>query len=164
LHPVERLVEYADDSRHHRFLTDELLPRLEADFPLTNERYLVGASFGAVAALSAAAAAPDVFTGLLLQSGSFAGAGSGCWPRPEPLWQPVKRFVRSYLDAPYRLADRVALTCGLFESLICENRAVTPVLGDTGMDVHLDEWLDGHNWASWRNSLGVALPRLMTPA
>ena len=30
--PGERLVEYADDPRHAAYLTDELVPRLEADF------------------------------------------------------------------------------------------------------------------------------------
>lgn len=164
LHPVERLVEYADDRRHHAYLVDELLPRLEADLPLTGERYLSGASFGAVATLSAAVFAPGVFTGLLLQSGSFAGAGTGCWRRPEPLWTPVKEFVGRYLAAPAAVVERVAITCGLFESLICENRGLAPVLEGSGMRVSFDQWLDGHNWTSWRNSLGVALPRLMASA
>jgi enterochelin esterase-like enzyme len=161
LHPVERLVEYADDARHHEFVTTELVEWLDTEFPLSGERYLAGASFGAVASLSAAVAAPQRFDGLLLQSGSFAGAGTGCWPRPEPLWQPVKRFVEGFLADPFPVAKRVAVTCGLFESLICENRGLVPTLSRTGMRVSFDEWLDGHNWASWRNSLGVALPRLM---
>jgi len=165
-HPAERLVEYADDARHGAHLTTELIPHLEADLPLAAERsrrYLVGASFGAVAALSAARGAPDMFGGLLLQSGSFAGAGTGCWPRPEPLWRPVKEFVGAYLASPARVADRVYVSCGVFESLICENRALVPVLRQTGMDVRFDETLDGHNWASWRDSLGSALPYLLGP-
>ena len=161
LHPVERLVEYADDAQHHEFVTTELVEWLDAEYPLSGERYLAGASFGAVASFSAAVAAPQRFDGLLLQSGSFAGAGTGCWPRPEPLWQPVKRFVERFLADPFPVAKRVAVTCGLFESLICENRGLVPTLSGTGMSVSFDEWLDGHNWASWRNSLGVALPRLL---
>ena len=60
-HPGERLVEYADDARHHVFLTEELLPHLERTLPAGGspaKRCLVGASFGAVASLSAAAYAP----------------------------------------------------------------------------------------------------------
>ena len=30
------------------------------------------------------------------------------------------------------------------------------------MDVRFVEKLDGHNWVSWRDSLGVALPWLLT--
>jgi enterochelin esterase-like enzyme len=52
-----RLVEYANDERHAAFLTDELVPYLERRFPIPprpQSRCLLGASFGAVAALSTA--------------------------------------------------------------------------------------------------------------
>lgn len=162
--PGERLVEYADDDRQHRHLTEELVPELERELPLVGApkgRVVMGCSFGAVASLSAAAAAPGYFGGLLLQSGSFAGVGVGCRPRPEKLWRPVRAFVRSYVHAPAAVADRVAVTCGVFESLICENRALVPVLESTGMEVRFIEQLDGHNWVCWRDSLGLALPWLL---
>ena len=60
-HPKDRLVEYANSPEHARFLTHELLPQLEAEFPLVRNRSgrgLLGASFGAVAALSAAYRSP----------------------------------------------------------------------------------------------------------
>jgi enterochelin esterase-like enzyme len=167
LHPGERLVEYANDARHHEYLTTELLPRLEGDLATGGEpskRCLVGASFGAVASLSAAAHHPGTFGRLLLQSGSFAGAGVGCWPRPEALWQPIKRFVHTFIGNPSVVAEHVYVTCGVYESLICENRGLVPVLESTGMDVTFDESLDGHNWASWRDRLGVALPALLASA
>jgi enterochelin esterase-like enzyme len=167
VHPGERLVEFADDPRHHQYLTNELLPQLETDFAAGGEpakRCLVGASFGAVASLSAGAHAPHTFGRLLLQSGSFAGAGVGCWPRPEPLWRPIKQFVRRFIGNPAAVAERVYVTCGVYESLICENRGLVPVLESTGIDVTFDESLDGHNWASWRDRLGVALPALLASA
>ena len=61
IHPGERLVEYADDPRHAAFITSELVPALEAAFPLIADpagRCLMGASFGAVASLSTAWRAP----------------------------------------------------------------------------------------------------------
>jgi enterochelin esterase family protein len=161
--PGERLVEYADDPRHATYLTKELVPRMEAEFGALAEpraRCLVGASFGAVAALSAAVAEPGYFGRLLLQSGSFAGAGKGCRPRPEPLWQPVKRFVAGFLARPAAVADRVFLSCGAYESLICENRGLAPVLAATGMAVNFVESLGGHNWACWRDTIGAGLPWL----
>jgi enterochelin esterase-like enzyme len=162
--PHERLVEYAGDPRHATYLTKELVPRLEADFGVLaepRERCLVGASFGAVASLSAAVAAPGFFGRLLLQSGSFAGAGRGCRPRPEPLWRPVQRFVAGFLARPEAVSERIFVSCGAYESLICENRAFVPALRDTGMDVRFVESLDGHNWACWRDTIGVGLPWLL---
>ena len=162
--PGERLVEYADDPRHAEHLTAELVPALEHDLPLMatpTGRCLVGASFGAVASLATASRAPGFFGRLLLQSGSFAGAGTGCRRRPEPLWRPVRQFVRGYLGRPTAVADRIFVTCGTYESLICENRGLVPVLEGTGMTVRFAETLDGHNWACWRDSLGVALPWLL---
>ena len=163
VHPGERLVEYADDPRHAAFITSELVPALEAAFPLVDDpagRCLMGASFGAVASLSTAWRAPRHFGRLLFQSGSFAGAGEGCRRRPEPLWQPVRRFVRTFLADPIVVADRVFVSCGRYESLICENRGLVPVIEQTGMSVRFVESRDGHNWASWRDSLGLALPWL----
>ena len=74
LHPKDRLTEYADSEEHARFLTSELVPRLEDKFPLVRNRTgrgLLGASFGAVAALSAAYRAPRTYGSLVLMSGSF---------------------------------------------------------------------------------------------
>lgn len=161
--PGERLVEYANDPRHHRHVIEELVPELEHDLPLVGTaagRGLMGCSFGAIASLSTAVSAPGFFGRLLLQSGSFAGAGAGCRPRPERLWEPVREFVRRFVETPAAVAERVVLTCGAFESLICENRAMLDVLGATGMDVRFIEELDGHNWVCWRDSLGLALPWL----
>ena len=70
--PGDRLTEYANSAAHARYLTAELLPRLEAEFPLAgtpSARCLMGASFGAVASLATAYRYPDVFGSLLLQSG-----------------------------------------------------------------------------------------------
>jgi enterochelin esterase family protein len=162
-HPGERLVEYADDPRHARFLVDELVPALEGELPLVAEpwgRGLMGASFGAVASLSAARRAPGHFGRLLLQSGSFAWSSNGCSQRRGPIWEPVKAFVDAYSGAPTPVSERVAVTCGVYESLICENRALVPRLRETGMEVAFTESLDGHNWESWRDRLGETLPWL----
>ena len=56
------------------------------------------------------------------------------------------------------------MTCGVYESLICENRAMVPALQGTGMDVRFLEALDGHNWESWRDCLGLAIPWLFDGA
>jgi hypothetical protein len=62
--PGDRVVEYANSAAHARYLTAELVPQLEAEFPLATvpaARCLTGASFGAVAALSTAYRYQGVF-------------------------------------------------------------------------------------------------------
>ena len=72
--------------------------------------------------------------------------------------------MHRFIGNPRTIAERVYVTCGVFESLICENRGLVPVLESTGMDVTFEESLDGHNWASWRDTLGIALPALLASA
>jgi enterochelin esterase family protein len=158
----ERLTEYAADPRHARFLADELLPALEERYPLAPDpaaRGLAGASFGAVASLGTAWLRPGRFGRLLLQSGSFAGdAGRG------PVFEPVARFMRRFRAAPGRPAERIYVSCGLYESLVVENRALAPELEAAGARVLYRETLDGHHWEGWRDCWGEALPFLFPPA
>jgi enterochelin esterase-like enzyme len=82
-YPGDRLAEYANSAAHARYLTAELLPRLEAELPLAGTpsgRCLMGSSFGAVASLSTAYRYPEVYGSLLLQSGSFVFTDIGRRP------------------------------------------------------------------------------------
>jgi len=154
-----RLREYAADERHTRFVADELVPLLESRFPLASgaqHRGLLGASFGAVAAFSTAVGRPTSFGKLLLQSGSFAFTDIGPSQRG-PAFEPVVEFVNRYREAPGRIADRVFLSCGVYESLIYENRSMVPLLQRTGMEVRYVEAFDGHNWENWRDRLREGL-------
>jgi len=157
--PGERLVEYADHPGHARFVAEELVPALERRLPLRREpaaRGLMGASFGAVASLSTAARYPGRFGRLLLQSGSFAFTDIGPGRRG-PVFDPVVRFVNRFRDRPERVSERVFATCGVYESLIYENRSLVPLLQATGMEVRYEEAWDGHNWENWRDRLRTAL-------
>ncbi len=153
--PRDRLAEYPDHPAHARFLTEELVPRLEAEFPLHQEpsmRGLMGASFGGVAALSCAWRYPDTYGRLLLQSGSFAFTDIGPHRRG-PTFDPVVKFVNAFRDQPGRPSERVYVSCGMYESLIYENRSLVPLLQESGMEVRYEEARDGHNWENWRDRL-----------
>jgi len=155
----DRLVEYADHPGHARFVAEELLPALERLYPVQRApggRGLMGASFGGVAALSIACRFPGRFGRLLLQSGSFAFSDIGAGRRG-PLFDPVVRFVNRYRDRPAKVADRVFVSCGVYESLIYENRSFVPILQRTGMEVRYVEAWDGHNWENWRDRLRESL-------
>jgi enterochelin esterase family protein len=154
-----RLQQYAADPRHERYLTEELVPFLERQYPLIAEpeaRGLMGASFGAVAALHAAWTRPGFYGRLLLQSGSFAFSDIG-HHRRGPAFDPVARFVNALRENPGRPAEKVFLCCGIYESLIYENRSMLPLLQSTGMDVRFVEARDGHNWENWRDRLREGL-------
>lgn len=156
----DRLVEYAGDERHARYLTDDLVPHLERLFPLDGQpqtRCLMGASFGAVAALSTAWRRPGFYGRLLLQSGSFAFTDIGDRNHRGPLFDPVVAFMNQLRAAPLAMAERVFVSCGTYESLIYENRSLVPMLQSTGMDVRFVEARDGHNWENWRDRLREGL-------
>lgn len=156
----DRLAEYPANERHARFLTDELVPHLERVLPLDSRpqaRGLMGASFGAVAALSTAWRRPGFYGRLLLQSGSFAFADIGDRNHRGPLFDPVVQFVNQFRSQPIAVAERVFMSCGIYESLIYENRSLVPVLSATGMDVRYVEVPDGHNWENWRDRLREGL-------
>ncbi|WP_428263366.1 alpha/beta hydrolase-fold protein [Haliangium sp.] len=158
-YPDERLVEYPNYEPHCRFLSEQLVPTLEARYPLITTpgaRGLMGASFGAVASLATAWRYPGRFGNLLLQSGSFAFTDIGTHNRG-PAFDPVVEFVNAFRQAPGRPAEHVFVSCGAYESLIYENRTMVPLLQSTGMSVRYAEAPDGHNWENWRDRLRVAL-------
>ncbi|HSR66892.1 MAG TPA: alpha/beta hydrolase-fold protein [Acidobacteriota bacterium] len=155
-HSSDRLVEYAADLRHADHLAHELLPYLEKRLPLVRRpegRGLMGASFGAVAALHAAWTHPDTYGRLLLQSGSFAFTDIGQHWRG-PVFDPVVRFMNSFRKNPGKPAEKIFISCGRYESLIYENRSLVPLLQENRlMQVRYREARDGHNWENWRDRL-----------
>ena len=155
----DRLREYADDERHAKFVTEELVPFVERLFPIDPQpqsRCLMGASFGAVASLYAKVQHPGVWGRLLLQSGSFAFTDIGDHQRG-PVWDPIVRFVNGFRDSPRHLHARVYASCGTFESLIYYNRSLVPLFAKRTDDFRFTEAPDGHNWINWRDRLREGL-------
>ena len=155
-----RLKEYAASRKHARFVVEELIPILEAEFPIDPApaaRGLMGASFGAVAALSTAWRFPGRFGRLLLQSGSFAFSDLGERHSRGPAFDPVVRFVNTFREKPGRPAEQLYVSCGIYESLIYENRSLVPLLQASGLDVRYEEARDGPPWENWRDRLRIGL-------
>lgn len=151
----DRLKEYAGDPDHAAFIVRELLPHLQANLPLEDNprrRCLMGASFGAVASLSTAWRHPGVFDRLLLLSGSFAFSDIGTHTRG-PVFDPVVDFMNAFRKKPGHPARRIYVGCGMYESLIYENRSLVPLLQANDMVVRYREVHDGHNWENWRDRL-----------
>jgi enterochelin esterase-like enzyme len=158
----DRLNEYAGNDDHARFLTEEVVPLVRSRYPLIDEpagRGIMGASFGAVASLHTAWRYAGFYDRLLLQSGSFAFSDIGSHRRA-PVFDPVARFVNEFRARPGQPASRMYLSCGIYESLIYENRSMLPVLNGQGIQVKYEEVRDGHNWVNWRDRLRTALSYL----
>jgi enterochelin esterase-like enzyme len=159
-YPGERLTEYPNSGPHARWITKELVPQLEEQFPLIahpSGRGLMGSSFGAVASLSTAVRYPETYGALLLQSGSFVFTDIGESHPEAPAFDPVVRFMNRYRRRPKRVCDRMFMSCGVYEPLIVYNRAMVPVFSEAGMQVNYSESRDGHNWESWRDRLREGL-------
>ena len=159
-YPGERLTEYPNSAAHARWIVGELLPELEGRLSLVDQPYgrcLMGASFGAVASLSVARRYPETFGALLLQSGSFVFTDIGIDHGGGPTFDPVVRFVNRYRAQPVRVAERLFISCGVYEELIMRNRSMLPVFTEAGMEVNYVESRDGHNWESWRDRLREGL-------
>ena len=116
----------------------------------------MGASFGGVAALHTAWSNPGQFGRLLLQSGSFAFSDIGEHGRGD-VFDPVVDFINDFRAKPGRPTDKVFVSCGIYESMIYENRSIVPLLQSTGMEVRYVEARDGHNWDNWRDRLREGL-------
>ncbi len=157
--PRDRLHEYAGDPKHAQFLVDEIIPILHEEYAAdrgSRRQGLMGASFGAVAALHAAWLNPRTFGRLLLQSGSFVASPKGQTKRG-PEFRPVVAFTQLFKTNPRRITEKIYLTCGEYESLARHNRELVPLLQAAGMEVLYTEARDGHNWENWRDRLQEGL-------
>jgi enterochelin esterase family protein len=155
----DRLKEYAGYDSHAQFIAEDLLGFMQANYPLVdrvNCRCLMGASFGGVASLHTAWRYPDVFGNLLLQSGSFAFSDLGRHKRG-PVFDPVVDFMNRFRADTIMPAERIFISCGMYESLIYENRSLVPHLQQKGVEVRFEEARDAHNWQNWRDRLRLGL-------
>ena len=160
LQPQDRLTEYANSTAHSRFLTEELLPRLETELPAggkPSNRCVMGSSFGGVASLAAAVRSPETYGSLILMSGSLVFTDIGELHGEDPVFDPVVRFVNRYRARPTHVAERLFVSCGVYEPLIAPNRSMVPVFESAGMTVRYVEARDGHSWENWRDRLRDAL-------
>jgi enterochelin esterase family protein len=151
--PQHRLFEYAANPAQADYVVNEALPRIAQDYPIGGKRVVMGASLGAVAALHAAWAFPGTFSGLLLQSGTFAQTPG--WGSAQHLLTPIAELLHRL--EPSVLPQHVFLSCGTFERMIAENRFMFHRLQAAGLNVKYSESRDGHTWEGWRDRLSEGL-------
>ena len=152
----DRMHEYARGRRHARYIISELLPSVEAKYSITGDvrrKVLLGASLGAVAALSTVFRFPGVFGGVVLQSGSFILDDRKLQGRPHPVFRQVARLVKAVKRSPSMPEFRAFVSTGELEGLASENRALAEMLEQNGVSVMFKSAWDGHHWHNWRDQL-----------
>ena len=149
--PVDRRKEYERYEAFERFLVSELVPAVEARWPVRRDpagRGVMGVSLGAFAALSAAARHPGVFGRCGAQSTGNAVAADF-----EALLADLARLPAG--------SARFHVDVGTFESnlhgadLLSMSRRLRGALARR-LTVQYREVPEGHSWGSWRARLAEA--------
>jgi enterochelin esterase-like enzyme len=148
------------------FLTNELIPWLRAHYRIPNGAsnvVLAGSSDGGLFALCAAVKFPMVFGNVLAQSADLFYD-----PSPKPSWNPYTRdsgwLISQFVKGP-RMPLRFYLEVGTLEAgvvnPVAEHRRLRDVLLAKGYEVTYSEFSGGHDYLTWRNSLGDGLIALL---
>jgi enterochelin esterase-like enzyme len=161
LSPGARDRWYSANLGYARALRHVVIPALTGRLA-TKARIGMGASLGAVAMLHAHCRFPDAFDALFLESGSFFVPRSDGHERRFPYYRRIVSFVSGVNRG--RLPGRpipVALTCGVIEENVENNRLTAAALQAHGYPASLHEVPDMHNYTAWRDAFDPYLTRLV---
>lgn len=148
------------------FLAAELVPWMRRNYRVSKRSgdvVVAGSSEGGLLALCAVRRYPNVFGNALSQSGDIFYD-----PRPGEPSNPYTRdagwLVRQFLDLPHAPL-RFYLEVGTLEAGVVnpvnEHRRLRDVLLALGYAVTYSEFSGGHDYLTWRNSLGDGLIALL---
>jgi enterochelin esterase-like enzyme len=155
------------------FLVSELLPWVRARYDVTTDprqTVVAGSSFGGLAATYVAFRHPEAFGNVLCQSGDFSWApdhihlmGRLADATTETGWL-AKEFIRSpklpirfHMDAGTFEADQAGTGGNVLET----SRHMRDVLLAKGYEVHYEQFVGGHDYLSWRETLADGLIELI---
>lgn len=165
LAPGERSEWYSASAAYGRALVHRILPALRDLVPVSGLPIGAGASLGALGMLQAQRAWPGTFAGLFLQSGSFFVPRFDRQESGFARYGRIVRFVGGVLRAgAHHDPVPVAMTCGVREENLENNRLMAGALGGQGYEVVLAEVPGAHDWASWRDALDPNLTRMLSRA
>lgn len=157
LEAADRNEAYSASAAYARNLAGKLAPALGLSAPVIG----AGASLGALAMLHAQRRDPELFAGLFLQSGSFFQHRFDKQESGFARYRRILRFVSQVRRAPHGPAVPAAITCGIDEENLANNRSMAKALGEQGYEVTFAEVPGGHDWNSWRNAFDPHLTALL---
>ena len=120
-----------------RFYAEELIPVLEANYPIgrsRDKRTVMGLSFGALNAACFGLRGHETFSGIVMQS---------------PANHPVKELLPEYERTP-QLPLRIFLSTGMKNDNTKANRHFRDILQEKGYPLKYVESREEHNWDNWR--------------
>ena len=150
--PVDRLKEYGFSETYRQFVTEELLEKLDADFPTTGERIWLGASLGGLLSATVAVERPDLVDGLVSFSGAFLGT-----PAEREFYHTQDSWLLDQLEAGAAPPKRWYMEVGTLEWLADVHERISAALSGGGAQHELVRRNAGHNLTSWRNGQAQAL-------
>lgn len=150
--PVNRTAEYGFSSPYLEFVTEELLAKLDADFPTTGERVWLGASLGGLLSATAAVERPDVVDAVVSFSGAFLGT-----PGEREFYHTSESWLLDQLKSGAKPPPRWYMEVGTLEWLAPVHAQIADELAARGAQHELTYRHAGHNWTNWRNGQAKAL-------
>jgi enterochelin esterase family protein len=158
----KRFEWYSASPAYAKALTGQILPQLSAALGARRPVAAAGASLGALALLHAQRRAPAAFAGLFLQSGSFFQPRFDAQESGFERYPRIVRFTGRLLRAAGGWSPvPVAMTCGVDEENLANNRSMAGCLRGQGYDVTFAAIAGGHDWDSWRDALDPYLTSLL---
>jgi enterochelin esterase-like enzyme len=162
LAPGPRDEWYSASALYSRALYVDVIPGLREAVAVAGDPVGMGASLGGLAMLVTQRRAPGTFAGLFLQSGSFFMPRFDAQESGFVRYARIVRVVRRILRArEHPRPVPVALTCGVAEENVFNNRVMARALAEQGYDTRLDEVPDLHNYTGWRDAFDPHLTRLL---
>ena len=162
--PETRGQELPPNPQFAQFMSQELMPWVNAQGLGQRARHTVvaGSSYGGLASSYLGLVHPELFGNVLSMSGSYWWS-----PKGEPAgwmqraWQQLHApmpAVQFYIDAGWFEGGR-----GGREGILETSRALSDVLRARGMAVTQREWVAGHDYVQWQQSLPCGLVALLAP-
>lgn len=162
LQPDDRNLSYAASAAYTEALVLTAIPLARQMAATVGETVGLGASLGALALAHAAVTHPGTFGGLCCQSGSFFLPRFDAHERRFRYYDRVVEAVQRIHADPSALAGvAVAVTAGVGEENLENNRALADRLAQAGVHVTYAEGRDGHSYTAWRDLLDPSLGDLL---
>lgn len=134
----KRMQELAMNKVYLDFFTEELIPEIEAAYPVVsqaNSRAILGTAMGGLTATYFAFTKPDVFGMVGIQSPAF-------WSKPQ---------IYDICQGATTPKMKVSMTSGLINDTSQESRKMRDLLAASSCVYTYKEVNEGHSWGNWRS-------------
>jgi enterochelin esterase-like enzyme len=132
-----RMQELGMNPKYLEFFVDELIPHIESIYPITSSpdnRAIMGASMGGLAATYFLFARPDIFGLAGVQSPSFY----------------VKPQIYNLCANPADPKLKISMTAGIINDTSQDSRKMVDILAANTCVYNYKEVNEGHSWGNWK--------------